>query len=102
MFEVEKAKIKQMIGSKLYDLFKDTKYILATSIIILTGCSKNMPVDASVFDAANTGCEAYGATFQSLSGKLWFPTFKEEVVVVCSKPNTTEDLILSLSFKGKT
>lgn len=33
MFEVEKAKIKQMIGSELYDLFKDTKCILAGGAI---------------------------------------------------------------------
>ena len=78
------------------------KYILAASVITLAGCSKNLPVDASVFDAANTGCEAYGATLKSVSGKLWFPTFKQEVVMVCSKPDATEDLILSLSFKGKT
>ena len=77
------------------------KYILAASIITLSGCSKNLPVDASVFDAANTGCEAYGATLKSVSGKLWFPTFKQEVVMVCSKPDATKDLILSLSFKGK-
>lgn len=43
MFEVEKAKIKQMIGSDLYDLFKDTKCILAGGAItsIFSGAEVN-------------------------------------------------------------
>ena len=43
MFEVEKQKIKQMVGGELYDLFKDTKCILAGGAItsLFTGKEVN-------------------------------------------------------------
>lgn len=78
------------------------KYLIILPLVALAGCSKSLPVDTSVFEAANVGCKAYNYKVKSVYGKLWFPTFKEEVVVVCSKPDKSQDLILSLSFKGKS
>lgn len=77
------------------------KYILTASLVALTGCSKNQSLEADVFKVAEVGCKAYNSKVKSVAGKLWFPTFKEELVVVCSKEGANEDLVLSLEFKAK-
>ena len=62
MFEVEKAKIKQMIGSNLYDLFKDTKCILAGGAITSLFTSK----EVNDFDIYFTSKEGLSQVFANV------------------------------------
>jgi len=74
MFEVEKAKIKQMIGSDLYDLFKDTKCILAGGAITSLFTNKEVN-DFDIYFTSKEGLSQVFANVYAVSGHEYLSEF---------------------------
>ena len=74
MFEVEKAKIKQMIGSDLYDLFKDTKCILAGGAITSLFTSKEVN-DLDIYFTSKEGLSQVFANVYAVSNNEYLNEF---------------------------
>ena len=66
MFEVEKAKIKQMVGGELYDLFKGTKCILAGGAITSLFTSKEVN-DLDIYFTSKEGLSQVFANVYAVS-----------------------------------
>ena len=66
MFEVEKQKIKQMVCSDLYDLFKDTKCILAGGAITSLFTSKDVN-DLDIYFTSKEGLSQVFANVYAVS-----------------------------------
>lgn len=74
MFEVEKAKIKQMIGSELYDLFKDTKCVLAGGAITSLFTSKEVN-DLDIYFTSKEGLSQVFANVYAVSNDEYLNEF---------------------------
>lgn len=83
------------------------KLLIKSGLVLLTalfvaGCSKNVTLPPEAFALGVKGCGAYSSEVVSVTGKLHFPSFKEELVFVCqSTADVKQELVLSLSFRSK-
>lgn len=75
------------------------RLVYMVGVVILAGCSRNVPVPAEVFDIAKKTCSVYNSTLESVTGEQWFPTFSSNMRIVCKREGLKDKFIITFSVE---
>ena len=73
--------------------------IIVCSAVAIMGCSRNIPVPQEGFDIAKKTCATYNPVPESITGEYWFPTFSENIKIVCKREDLKEKFVVTLELK---
>lgn len=62
------------------------------SVIALTACSKTVEAPIEMVGVAEKLCAVPNAKPEAMSGRIWFPTFTEEMYIRCSREDMDEKI----------
>lgn len=73
--------------------------IIIGSTVAMLGCVRNVPVPQEGFDIAKKTCATYNSVPESITGEYWFPTFSENIKIVCKREDPKEKFVVTLELK---
>lgn len=75
------------------------RFLILSTVVFLTACSKQGPSDHVFVPISEDLCAVFNAKPTTMGTRLWFPTFKSEAYVVCTKEGKNGKVEITMEFK---
>lgn len=73
-------------------MINPSKYATVFSVLVLTGCSKNVGIPMDMVGVAERICAVSYMKPEMMVGRIWFPSFKQDFYIQCKREDRQDKI----------